>query len=199
MIPVRRRIIQPHLQPSRPHGLDKRPHQIPLRPVISRMEVTRCRRPQRKAVMMSGGQHHIPHSRFFRQGRPRRRIIIFRTEIISIAMDVVLLRDAFAIAHPLATGRHRIDAPVNKHAIPRFVEPFVIRIHNFLLVCVGLDLSATSGNIATLNSKLCPPLPAAVLIKNSFSPGFNRAVRKYGRGCEPSKTKIRSPLSQSCA
>ena len=83
--------------------------------------------------MMLRGDHDVFHSRAFRQRHPRVGVELPGIEPLCQRLvfgdgNLRVVHDPFAgpVGHRLAvpdSGRHRVKAPVDKHAEPRFLQP----------------------------------------------------------------------------
>ena len=119
--PVKRGIVQAHLQPRTSACIHKFS-------VCRRMHGGKlfmaCRTvPQRKSIMVSGGQNHILHSRRLCHSGPFPRIKIFRGKRIH-QLPVFILIDGLFVHGPFSPPQKRIKPPMDKHAEAHFL-PFL--------------------------------------------------------------------------
>ena len=120
---------------------------------------------QAEAVVVLCSKHGVLHTGLLCKARPLFRVKIFRIKLVE-KRDVVLLRNLFRGAHPLAARRDGVKAPMDEHA-----EAVVGKPLHTLIIFFSIKFIHT-------NSVLSPAISGILTVIVSFRPAF---VNRYSR------------------
>jgi len=121
VVPVQQGVIEPHLDPLRPEGVEIFPHQIPAagghRRVIGQFRVE-----QAEAVVVLGGEHGILHSGPFGGFGPFFRVVFRRVKGVEVGL-VLFVGHPLVLLDPFPPGGDGVQPPVDEHSEPGPREP----------------------------------------------------------------------------
>ena len=165
VVPIEQRIIKTDLDALCAERVEILTHDVFAVRRVRDLPIGESGIKQAEAVVVLCREHGVLHAGLLCKARPLFRVKIFRIKLVE-KRDVVLLRNLFRGAHPLAARRNGVKAPMDKHA-----EAVVGKPLHTLIIFFSIKFIHT-------NSVLSPAISGILTVIVSFCPAF---VNRYSR------------------